>query len=158
MGLTSDIWGNVGEVKSWGWDGSADLNYAINKDAWLTGRFNFTYAKNEVTEREEPAYRDEYRRTIGWPVRQQWGLIAERLFIDEADVANSPTQGFGTNVQPGDIKYKDINNDGIVNDNVTRRYLNLVTVLGSLQDIRTGIFLSSSKGKDIIHFSLIRVG
>lgn len=45
MGLTSDIWGNVGEVKSWGWDGSADLNYAINKDAWLTGRFNFTYAK-----------------------------------------------------------------------------------------------------------------
>ncbi len=117
MGLTSDIWGNVGEVKSWGWDGSADLNYAINKDAWLTGRFNFTYAKNEVTEREEPAYRDEYRRTIGWPVRQQWGLIAERLFIDEADVANSPTQGFGTNVQPGDIKYKDINNDGIVNDN-----------------------------------------
>ena len=68
-------------------------------------------------QKEEPAYRDEYRRTIGWPVRQQWGLIAERLFIDEADVANSPTQGFGTNVQPGDIKYKDINNDGIVNDN-----------------------------------------
>lgn len=117
MGIINDIWGNVGEVKSWGWDGSADLNYVINKDAWVTGRFNFTYAKNKVTEREEPAYRDEYLRTIGWPVRQQWGLIAERLFIDEYDVANSPVQNLGTKAQAGDIKYKDINNDGIINDN-----------------------------------------
>lgn len=117
MGLTSDIWGNVGTVKSWGWDGSADLNWAINKDAWLTGRFNFTYAKNKILEREEPAYRDPYLRQVGWPVNQQWGWIAERLFIDEADVANSPDQQLGTKAQPGDIKYKDINNDGIINDN-----------------------------------------
>ena len=117
MGLTSDIWGNVGTVKSWGWDGSVDLNWAINKDAWVTGRFNFTYAKNKVLEREEPAYRDDYLRTIGYPVNQQWGWIAERLFIDEADVANSPEQQLGIKAQPGDIKYKDINNDGIINDN-----------------------------------------
>ena len=40
---------------------------------------------------------------------------AERLFIDEEDIANSPVQTYGE-YMPGDIKYKDVNNDGIIND------------------------------------------
>lgn len=117
MGLTSDIWGNVGIVESHGLDGSMDLNWIINKDAWLSGRFNWTLAKNKVLAIEEPAYRDAYLRKINQPVNQVWGFIAERLFIDEQDVANSPEQQLGTSVRPGDIKYKDINGDGVVNDN-----------------------------------------
>lgn len=117
MGLTSDIFGNVGKVNSSGWDGSVDLNHAFNKNAWITGRFNFTYAKNEIIENEEPAYRDKYLSRKGYAVDQAWGYIAERLFIDEADVANSPVQELGTKAQAGDIKYKDINNDGKINSN-----------------------------------------
>ena len=49
------------------------------------------------------------------PIGQPVGLIAERLFVDEADIANSPTQSFGP-VMPGDIKYKDINGDDVIND------------------------------------------
>lgn len=115
MGLTSNVYGNVGEVKSAGWDGSIDLNHSFNKDLWLSGRFNFTYAHNEIIENEEPEYRWSYLSNIGWPIDTWKGYIAERLFIDEADVANSPRQELGGIVRAGDIKYKDINGDGRVN-------------------------------------------
>lgn len=115
MGLTSNVYGNVGEVKSAGWDGSIDLNHSFNKDFWISGRFNFTYAHNEIIENEEPEYRWSYLSNIGWPINTWKGYIAERLFIDEADVANSPRQELGGIVRAGDIKYKDINGDGRVN-------------------------------------------
>jgi len=95
MGLTSNVYGNVGEVKSGGWDGSLDLNHSFNDDAWISGRFNFTFAQNEVIENEEPEYRWSYLSNIGWPINTWKGYIAERLFIDDADVANSPLQELG---------------------------------------------------------------
>jgi TonB-linked SusC/RagA family outer membrane protein len=115
MGLTSAVYGNVGEVKSKGWDGSLDLNYSFNKYSFIQGRLNFTYAHNKIVQNEEPQYRWPYLSDIGWPINTWKGYIAERLFIDEADVANSPSQELGGTVQPGDIKYKDINNDGRIN-------------------------------------------
>lgn len=115
MGLTSNVYGNVGEVKSAGWDGSLDLNHAFNNDAFISGRFNFTYAHNEIVQNEEPEYRWPYLSDIGWPINTWKGYIAERLFIDAADVANSPAQELGGTVQAGDIKYKDINGDGRIN-------------------------------------------
>jgi hypothetical protein len=51
---------------------------------------------------------------VGYPVSQQWGYIAERLFIDQNDIDNSPVQEFGE-YMPGDIKYSDMNGDGKVN-------------------------------------------
>ncbi len=115
MGLTSAVFGNVGEVTSGGWDGSIDINHSFNKDLWLQGRLNFTYAHNEYVENEEPEYRWPYLSDIGWPINTWKGYIAERLFIDQDDVNNSPTQELGSIPQPGDIKYKDINGDGRVN-------------------------------------------
>ena len=53
---------------------------------------------------------------IGTKLNQARGLIAERLFIDEEEVNNSPKQMFGE-YGAGDIKYKDINKDGIINAN-----------------------------------------
>ena len=78
MGLTSEqgVFGNVGQVKSKGWDGSLDLNHTINKDAWISGRFNFTYAHNEVVQNEEPVYRWPYLSNIGWPINTWKGYIA----------------------------------------------------------------------------------
>lgn len=115
MGLTSNVYGNVGEVKSGGWDGSIDLNHSFSRDTWITGRFNFTYAHNEYVQNEEPEYRWPYLSDIGWPINTWKGYIAERLFIDQADVNNSPIQELGSVPQAGDIKYKDINGDGRVN-------------------------------------------
>ena len=66
-----------------------------------------------MTYADEPAYPLEWHRMTGKPLGYTRGLIAERLFIDEEDIKNSPDQSqFGSTVLPGDIKYKDLNNDG----------------------------------------------
>jgi len=115
-GLEASISGNVGQVDSHGIDASLDLEHQFSKDFWLTGRANFTYATNKYVELDEKNYPDEYLKRKGHNIDQWWGLIAERLFVDQAEIDNSPHQDFGE-YMAGDIKYKDVNGDGVVNDN-----------------------------------------
>jgi len=82
----------------------------------MTGRVNFTYATNEFLELDEKDYPDEYLKRKGHNINQWWGLVAERLFVDEQEINNSPKQDFGR-YMAGDIKYKDVNQDGIINSN-----------------------------------------
>jgi hypothetical protein len=69
--------------------------------------------KASCLKNEEPVYPDnlQYLTRVGNSLSQLYGLIAERLFIDDKDVANSPVQGFG-DYKAGDIKYRDMNGDG----------------------------------------------
>lgn len=106
---------NLGEAKGHGIDMSVDYSRIINKDWWVTMRGNFTYASSEFVKYEEPDYSETpWLSRIGSKISQPRGYIAERLFVDEADVANSPGQQLGSTPMAGDIKYKDINNDGII--------------------------------------------
>jgi TonB-linked SusC/RagA family outer membrane protein len=116
MGLQADLRANVGEASSHGYEISMDVNHSFNKDFWLTGRANFTYATNKYEVYEEPDYPYPWLSSKGLSFDQQKGLIAERLFIDDADVANSPRQTYDANYMPGDIKYMDINDDGVIDD------------------------------------------
>lgn len=116
-GWASDVWSNIGIAKSRGLDASADYQHYITPELWITTRANFTYATNEVVQNGEPDYPHDYMRKVGHPIQQQWGLIAERLFIDDEDVRNSPVQTYGNDYGPGDIKYVDINGDGKIDDN-----------------------------------------
>jgi TonB-linked SusC/RagA family outer membrane protein len=118
MGLwnTSDV--NLGEANGKGIDVSLDYNHSINKNAWIVGRANFTFARSTYKYYEEPDYEAigmPWRLRVGNVVSQQWGYVAERLFIDDEDVANSPRQDFGI-YSAGDIKYKDINGDNVINE------------------------------------------
>ncbi|MDR1223780.1 MAG: TonB-dependent receptor [Tannerella sp.] len=118
MGLWSTPQVNVGEANGNGIDISVDYNHSLNKDTWLMGRANFTYARSTYAYYEEPDFAAmgyDWRSRMSYPVSQQWGYVAERLFIDEADVLNSPRQDFGEYL-PGDIKYKDINGDNVINE------------------------------------------
>lgn len=115
-GLEASISGNVGKARSWGVDGSIDYQRFFNSDFWMTGRVNFTYATNEFLELDEKDYPDEYLKRKGHNINQWWGLVAERLFVDEQEINNSPKQDFGR-YMAGDIKYKDVNQDGIINSN-----------------------------------------
>lgn len=114
MGLQAPLRANVGEASSHGYEISVDANKSFAGGSWISARFNMTYATGKYDVYEEPDYGYEWLSWEGKRLNQITGLIAERLFIDEADIANSPTQMFG-NVMPGDIKYKDINEDGIIN-------------------------------------------
>ena len=118
MGLEASVRANVGEAASHGVDLSVNYNHWFNNKIWLQGYGNFTYATSEFKVADEPDYAAAglpWRSRVGYSLSQQWGYIAERLFVDEADIANSPVQSFGTYL-PGDIKYKDINKDGKISD------------------------------------------
>jgi TonB-linked SusC/RagA family outer membrane protein len=107
---------NVGSVKTEGFDGNFKYSPKIG-DVDLQIRGNFTYSKNEITESDEMTNRYSYLRNTGYRVDQAKGLVALGLFKDYDDIRNSPRQDFADarDVMPGDIKYKDINGDGIVN-------------------------------------------
>jgi len=123
---------NVGEASSHGVDFSMDYTYYAKKKFWIKGMGNFTYATNKFDVYEEPEYTyDLDGKTIvldnkthkGRKISQQWGYIAERLFVDDAEAANSPKQQFplavanaNTAYGGGDIKYRDVNNDGKVDE------------------------------------------
>ncbi len=114
MGLQATQSSNIGEASARGLDISLDYNHSFNKDFWLTARVNFTYAtsKYEVYEDVDNTL-TPWLDKVGQPISQTWGYVAERLFIDEYDVANSPKQTF-SEYMGGDIKYKDINGDGMI--------------------------------------------
>jgi TonB-linked SusC/RagA family outer membrane protein len=117
MGYETTISGNIGKVKSQGIDGSLDYKRFFGNDIWVTARVNATYAKNEVLRTDEPSYKEDWLYTAGQPLGQQWGYVAERLFVDQAEIDNSPSQiTFGTYMR-GDIKYTDVNKDGVINEN-----------------------------------------
>ena len=113
-GLESYPWANVGAVKSQGFDGNFQYKDHIGEINW-TVRGNITYSKNTILERDEENNVYAYQYGKGYRVNQQRGLIALGLFRDYDDIRNSPKQSWGT-VQPSDIKYKDVNGDGIVDD------------------------------------------
>jgi len=112
MGLSAGIQANVGEAEGQGVDVSMDYNKSFGK-MWLQGRGTFTYATSKFLVNEEPNYASNltYLSRVGNPLQQVYGLIAERLFVDDEEVKNSPYQNFGE-VKGGDIKYRDVNGDG----------------------------------------------
>lgn len=114
IGLQSDPKANVGSVLSKGFDGNIAYKQKIGH-VHLTIRGNMTYSKNEILERDEENNVYAYQMDKGHRVDQARGFIALGLFKDYDDIRNSPRQDLGT-VQPGDIKYKDINGDGVIND------------------------------------------
>ena len=103
------IYGNLAEISNKGVDLSLDYDKQINKDLFVGVRGTFTYAKNRIEKWDEPAFQEYPQKSgVGQSLNTHWGLVAERLFIDEADVANSPSQSaFSPNISGGDIKYKD---------------------------------------------------
>ena len=115
MGLSAKVRANVGEAKARGLDLSLDYNKAYRNGMWLQVHGNFTYAHSEFLKYEEPEYNEKYKLHVGQSLNQEFGYIAERLFIDDADVANSPKQTFGE-YGAGDIKYRDVNGDGQITE------------------------------------------
>ena len=111
LGLSAPVRANVGKAFAKGIDGTIDYSESFGKNIWLKVRLNFTYAASKFTQYEEPNYDEKYKLHVGYSLSQQWGYLAERLFVDDYEATNSPKQNFGV-YGGGDIKYKDVNGDG----------------------------------------------
>lgn len=113
IGLKSQPWANLGRMQSIGVDG----NFMVHRkfgDFDLTVRGNWTLTKNEILEHDEELNAYPYKMLSGFRHEQARGLIAEGLFKDYEEIRISPRQ-FG-DYAPGDIKYKDVNGDGVISD------------------------------------------
>lgn len=101
-----------------------DLKYSNN-----AGNFNYYIAPNVFSLQKIIQYQDEISRPYPWMQRtgqredQTFGYVAEGLFQSQAEI-NSSAKIQGYNPVPGDIKYKDLNNDGIINELDTKALKN----------------------------------
>ena len=115
QGLLTGVSVNYGEGETKGVDVTMNYNKQLG-DFNVTLAGTFTYSTSKVLKTAELDYGPElaHLRQAGLPFGQTWGYIAERLFVDDEEVANSPTQNFNNNqdVRAGDIKYRDITGDG----------------------------------------------
>ena len=111
-------WGQVGAAESHGVEFSVSWDKRINKDLDLSLRGNFTYNQNKYVNLDEPDYESVWQAKTGKPLDgyRTEGFIAEGLFTSQDEIDNSPEQLLGTVVRPGDIKYRDINGDGRIDN------------------------------------------
>lgn len=112
IGFSAPIFANIGRASGRGVDISMDYSHSFSNGLFLSALGNFTLAKSKYEVYEEPAYAEAYRLHTGRSIHQNYGYIAERLFVDDEEAANSPKQSFGGVYGGGDIKYTDVNRDG----------------------------------------------
>lgn len=93
------------------------LNYIFTRkeDIYIQFGSNFIYSVPKQLIVDELQYPDKYRQRTGKPTDAYFGYVALGLFKDQADIDGHAVQTFGT-VAPGDIKYDDLNKDGIIDE------------------------------------------
>ncbi|MCM1021796.1 MAG: SusC/RagA family TonB-linked outer membrane protein [Muribaculum sp.] len=114
IGLTAPYI-NGGVVDSKGLEFSADYNRTFGDWTFSVGG-NFSFNRSKIVDQKEEPQTYKNLESTGKRVSQLFGLVAIGYFKDQADIDNSPKQTF-SDVVPGDIKYKDINKDGIIDSN-----------------------------------------
>lgn len=121
-GFNQAPWANLGEMTNKGID--FNLVYRFNSRDWsITAIGNFTYARNKITDWDEPEPKYPNLYQTNHRLNQQFGFIAERLYTtDDFDsygqlLSRHAIPELGLDVQPGDIKYTDVNGDGLINSN-----------------------------------------
>ena len=136
---TAKPWGNVGKADNRGFDASLNWTKQLTDDFSMSVRGTLTYIKNKLVYVDEPDYTYTWQTTTGWPlVSYRWvGYVADGLFKDQEDIDNSPEQNLGSQVMPGDIKYRDLNGDG----KITKEDRTLISDCGTAPRLQYGIGL-----------------
>ena len=106
---------NIGEVRSRGIDFQGKIQKAITPDFWFILNGTLTYNKATFKEIEEALDKPVWQERVGHDISQQVGYIAEGLFQDQEEIDAAPVQS--GDVMPGDIRYRDVDGDGVIDVN-----------------------------------------
>ena len=114
MGLTNQQYANLGIVDNKGIDATLEYSTRIG-EVDIAVRGNITYTKDEVIEDDRPPQSFPWMEHRGNNVLARYGYVAEGLFTSDDEIKTSAVPGDKSKVKAGDIKYKDLNNDGLIN-------------------------------------------
>lgn len=118
-GISQNVipFGNLGKVFNHGIDAVLEIKNRTASGWFYSLTSNFTYAKNRMIEANIPDQLYDYQNpvSVGAAVDQPFGLISLGLFKDQKEIESSPKQTFMSTLKPGDIKYMDVNGDGVIN-------------------------------------------
>lgn len=105
---------NYNNDNRWGVDVNVNYKKQLTDDWTIGVGANMSYYKTEATRRDDGNYADKYQYRQGKDLDALWGFEAMGLFKSDEEVANAPTQMLGTTAKAGDIRYKDQNGDGVI--------------------------------------------
>jgi TonB-linked SusC/RagA family outer membrane protein len=156
VGLASNPSGNLGIITNKGIDATLQLNPLRLGEFTLDARGTFTYNRDKVIENDQPVQPYPYMETRGTNYLSRFGYVASGLFQSQAEINAAPNQSALGSVRPGDIRYKDLNGDNIIDANDRTRIGNgdvPTTIFGmgfNLQYKRfyIGVFFQGVSGAD----------
>jgi len=114
IGLTTNPYGNLGVVENKGIDATLEYNVKLAAQVNLALRANYTYNKDKVVENDQAPVKYPYQEMRGHNILSRTGYIAEGLFTSQDEINKSAVFGSRSTILPGDIKYKDLNGDGVI--------------------------------------------
>ena len=110
-------WANVGKTDNKGFELSVNWKKEIASDLRLDARFNLTYNNAKYVYKDEPEYDYVWQMDKGKPIQHLTGYVCDGLFENQEEIDAAPSQPYGKeSLMVGDLKYRDINGDGSIND------------------------------------------
>lgn len=131
---------NIGRQRYYGWEAQVNWEQKRQRFGYFAG-FNLSAQNSKLLYSAEPALKYDWMYKTGHPVGQTYGYIAEGLFNTQQEANSSPVVE-GYSAQPGDIKYRDLNGDGVINQYDQ-------TTIGSQKPT---LFIGSRLGFNIMNF------
>ena len=119
-GFVEMPYANLGVVDNKGFEATLEYTQQLGKKCFLTVRGNFSWNEDKIIENDDPRVQYPWMEKRGTNVNGRWGWIAEGLFTSEEEIMDHAKQ-FGEGhpgqiSKVGDIKYKDLNGDGKIDE------------------------------------------
>ena len=155
---------NAGSIENKGFEFTANYTHPVSKDLTLLIGGNLTTYKNKILEMEYPlnttissSEQTASQAEAGQPIGYFYGLVAEGIYQSYADILKSPVSTInGGGAKPGDIKYKDLNGDGVIDEkdrtnigNPTPDFTYGINLGANYKRFSLGIDLAGSYGGEI---------
>jgi TonB-linked SusC/RagA family outer membrane protein len=112
----TNFWYPVGIVKNQGIEGMVSWSQKTGGFEYFLNA-NATFTKNIIIEQKEQPKLYEWMERTGNPIDSRFGYVFDRYFTENDDFSQLPDQSQLGTVRPGDLKYKDLNGDNIIDLN-----------------------------------------
>lgn len=166
LGLISYPYANVGSMKNEGWE--FGINYRKGFGDWfLTASANISTYRNKVKSlgNGDAIYGYAYNKNVvtktevGKPVGYFYGYVTNGIFQNAEQVEGSPQRETAV---PGDVRYKDLNNDDVIDDNDRTMigspwpdFVYGITLGAAWRGFDFNLFIQGSQGNDVMNMTLL---